>query len=159
DLARYPDYRTIGKALRDYWKSEWPSAGMATLMRLEIDLANGKVERRSYDTGTANEFPTVNPACVSKPYRYVYIACNPADKVRGLQQQVARVDLQTGTVVRHDFAPNGYVGEPYFIAVGNGGEDEGVVVTLVFDAERRRTDIVGLDARDIASRPLFVARL
>jgi all-trans-8'-apo-beta-carotenal 15,15'-oxygenase len=40
-----------------------------------------------------------------------------------------------------------------------GAEDDGVVVTLVFDAARQRTDIVGLDARDLAARPLFVAPL
>jgi all-trans-8'-apo-beta-carotenal 15,15'-oxygenase len=40
-----------------------------------------------------------------------------------------------------------------------GEEDDGCVVTLVFDAASRRTDIVGLDARDLAAAPLFVARL
>jgi all-trans-8'-apo-beta-carotenal 15,15'-oxygenase len=78
----------------------------------------------------------------------------------GLQQQLARVDLQTGAVARHDFRPGGYPGEPVFIATRPGGaEDDGVVVSLVFDAARRRTDIVGLDARDLAARPLFVAPL
>src|SRR5262249_41972530 len=60
DLARYPDYRTIGQALSDYWKSEWPSHGMAALTRLSVDLASGKVESRTYDTGTAHEVPTAN---------------------------------------------------------------------------------------------------
>jgi all-trans-8'-apo-beta-carotenal 15,15'-oxygenase len=159
DLARYADYRTIGQALRDYWKSQWPSRGMASFTRLRVELATGKVEPQTFDTGTSNEFPTVSPSRVSRPYRYAYIACNPADHTGGLQQQVARIDLQSGTVARHDFAPRGYVGEPFFIATGHGAEDEGVVVTLVFDAERQRTDIVGLDARDIPAQPLFVARL
>jgi all-trans-8'-apo-beta-carotenal 15,15'-oxygenase len=160
DLARYPDYRTIGQALRDYWRSEWPSQGMAALTRLRVDLASGKVESRRYDTGTANEFPTVNPGYVSKRYRYAYIACNPADRVRGLQQFVARVDLESGAVTRHDFGPDTYVGEPLFVAARPGAaEDDGVVVTLVFDAKRGRSDIVGLDARDVGGKPLFVARL
>ena len=34
-----------------------------------------------------------------------------------------------------------------------------MVVTLVFDTSRQVTDIVGLDARDLAARPLFVAPL
>jgi all-trans-8'-apo-beta-carotenal 15,15'-oxygenase len=159
DLCRYPDYHMIGQALRDYWKSEWPARGTASLTRLSVDLATGKVESRTFDTGTANEFPIINPAFVGKRYRYAYIACNPADRTRGLQQQLAKVDLQTGAVVRHDFGPNGYPGEPFFIATPGGAEDDGVVVTLVFDTERKRTDVVGLDARDLAARPLFVARL
>jgi all-trans-8'-apo-beta-carotenal 15,15'-oxygenase len=160
DLARYPDYHTIGQALRDYWQSKWPSDGMAALTRLRIDLATGKIESRTYDSGTANEFPRINPAYSGKRQRYAYIACNPSDREHGLQQQLARVDLQTGAVVRHDFGPGGYPGEPVFIATRQGGaEDDGVVVSLVFDSARKRTDIVGLDARDLAARPLFVAPL
>ena len=160
DLARYPDYHTIGQVLRDYWKSEWPSRGMAALTRLRVDLSTGKVESRTYDSGTGNEFPRINPAYTGRRQRYAYIACNPADRVQGLQQQLARVDLETGAVSRHDFGPDGYPGEPLFIAARAGGaEDDGVVVTLVFDANRQRSDIVGLDARDLGAKPLFVARL
>jgi all-trans-8'-apo-beta-carotenal 15,15'-oxygenase len=160
DLARYPDYRTIGQALRDYWKSEWPSRGMAALTRMRVDLSTGKVDSRTYDTGTANEFPFINPAYVGKRQRHAYIACNPAGRERGLQQQLAKVDLESGAVSRHDFGPDGYPGEPYFVALQQGdAEDDGVVITMVFDANRQRTDIVGLDARDLAARPLFVARL
>ena len=160
DLARYPDYHTIGQALRDYWKSEWPARGMATLTRLRVDLSTGKVESRTYDSGTANEFPRINPAYSGKRQRYAYIACNPSDSTRGLQQQLARIDLETGAVARHDFGPGGYPGEPFFIATRpNGPENDGVVVTLVFDTARQRTDIVGLDARDLGAPPLFVARL
>ncbi|HEY4892860.1 MAG TPA: carotenoid oxygenase family protein [Reyranella sp.] len=160
DLARYPDYHTIGQALRDYWQSKWPSDGMAALARLRVDLATGKVESRTYDSGTANEFPRINPAYSGQRQRYAYIACNPSDRKIGLQQQLARVDLQTGAVARHDFGPGGYPGEPVFIATRQGGpEDDGVVVSLVYDAAHGRTDIVGLDARDLAARPLFVAPL
>lgn len=45
----------------------------------------------------------------------------------------------------HDFAPHGYPGER--------------CDSLVFDASEGRTKIGGLDARDIAAAPLFVARL
>jgi all-trans-8'-apo-beta-carotenal 15,15'-oxygenase len=160
DLARYPDYVTIGQALRDYWKSEWPSRGMGALTRMRIDLATGKVASRTYDTGMANEFPCINPAYSGKRQRYAYIACSPADRVAGLQQQLAKVDLETGAVTQHDFRPGGYPGEPLFIATHpRGAEDDGVVVTLVFDAGRQRTEVVGLDARDLAARPLFVAPL
>jgi all-trans-8'-apo-beta-carotenal 15,15'-oxygenase len=133
---------------------------MAALTRMRVDLATGKIESKTYDSGTANEFPRINPAYAGKRQRYAYIACNSADRTIGIQQQVARVDLETGAVARHDFGPGGYPGEPLFIATGPGGaEDDGVVVTMVFDAARRRTDIVGLDARDLAARPLFVAPL
>lgn len=160
DLMRYPDYLTVGAAVRDFWKSDWPAGGMATLTRLTIDLANGKVASRTWDTGVVNEFPFINPARVSKRHRYIWFLCNPPDRPIGLQQQLARLDTETGTVTRHDFGPDGYPGEPCFIATPSGAaEDDGVVVTQVFDARRKRTDVVGLDARDVAGKPLFTGRL
>jgi all-trans-8'-apo-beta-carotenal 15,15'-oxygenase len=158
DVARYPDYTTIGQALRDYWRSDWPTEGMATLTRLHIDLESSKVESRPFSAGSANEFPKFDPRRVGKPYRFAYIACNPADRVAGLQQQLAKVDVDTGAVITHDFGPTLYVGEPYFVPTG-AGEDDGVVVTLAFDASTQRSAIIGLDARDFGARPLFTARL
>ena len=93
---------------------------MAALTRMRIDLATGKVERKTYDSGTANEFPCINPAYSGRRQRYAYIACNPADRAAGLQQQLAKVDLESGTVARHDFGPGGYPGEPLFIATRAG---------------------------------------
>jgi all-trans-8'-apo-beta-carotenal 15,15'-oxygenase len=159
DLVRYPDYATIGEALRSYWKSEWPADGMARLTRLRIDPA-GKVESQLFDSGVANEFPCIDPRRAGQSYRYTYIATNPAGTKMGLQQRVSRVDFGAGTVTSHDFAPDGYVGEPLFVPrSADADEDDGVVITFVFDAATQRTSIVGLDAADIAARPLFTARL
>ncbi len=159
DLARYPDFTTIGEALRSYWRSDWPSQGMARLARLRIE-PNGKVESRTFDLGVANEFPGIDPRRVGRPYRYAYIASNPAGRTAGLQQRVSRVDVETGAVTSHDFAPNGYAGEPLFVPrSSDGAEDEGVVITLVYDVSTERTSIVGLDAANLGGAPLFTARL
>ena len=87
-LPRLPDGRP-GAAR--YWQvGRGPAAAWPTLTRLRIDLATGKVERKTYDSGTANEFPCINPAYSGKRQRYAYIACNPADRAAGLQQQLAQ---------------------------------------------------------------------
>jgi all-trans-8'-apo-beta-carotenal 15,15'-oxygenase len=160
DLTQYPDYAAVGDALRDYWRSDWSADGMARLVRLRVDLATGKVERRAFSTGNANEFPRINPQRVAVRHRYAYIADNAPGRDSGLQQRITRVDLDSGHAVSHDFGRDGYAGEPVFIpARADGEEDDGFVVTLVYDAAAGRTDVVGLDARDLAARPLFVARL
>jgi all-trans-8'-apo-beta-carotenal 15,15'-oxygenase len=160
DLTRYPDFRVVGDALRNYWHSDWSADGMAALVRLRIDLATGAVASRGFSTGNANEFPRINPHYVAARHRYAYIANNPTGQGSGLQQRITRVDLESGAAVSHDFAPHGYPGEPVFIpARPDGEEDDGFVVTLVFDAAAGRTQVVGLDARDLAASPLFVARL
>lgn len=159
DLARYPDYATIGEALRSYWKSDWPADGMARLTRLRVDPA-GKIESRTFDSGVANEFPCIDPRRAGRPYRYAYIASNPDDSRRGLQQRVSRVDFRTGSVTSHSFAPDGYAGEPLFVPrTVDGEEDDGVVLTMIYDSATQRSSIVGLDAADLAARPLFTARL
>jgi len=160
DLARYPDYRTIGEALRTYWRSPWPAEGMATLMRLTVDLATGKATTRDYPSGAANEFPRINPSRVGRPYRYAWIACNPSDRTQGLQQQIARVDVESGVIATHDFGPDCYVGEPVFVATpGSSAEEDGVVLVTLFDARREVSRLVGLDGRDPGARPLFSASL
>lgn len=158
DLARYPHYLTIGEALRHYWRSQWPSEGMAKLIRLTVDLSTGTSATRDYATGMANEFPRINPRFVGRPYRYAWIACNPTDRAQGLQQQIARVDVETGAVALHDFGPDAYVGEPVFVPTGT-AEDDGVVLVTLFDAQAKVSVLAGLDGRDPAARPLFTARL
>jgi all-trans-8'-apo-beta-carotenal 15,15'-oxygenase len=160
DVTRYSDYDGIGDALRNFWRSDWSADGMASLVRLRIDLASGVVKAESFAAGNANEFPRIDPRRVARPYRYAYVASNPAGQGAGLQQRITRVDMESGRTVSHDFAPNGYVGEPLFIPTATeGAEDDGVVVSFVFDTSDVRTHVVGLDARDIAARPLFTARL
>jgi all-trans-8'-apo-beta-carotenal 15,15'-oxygenase len=160
DLTQYPDYARIGDALRNYWQSDWCVDGMARLVRLRVDLATGSVARQGFSTGNANEFPRINPQRVAARHRYAYIANNAPAQDSGLQQRITRVDLDSGDTASHDFGPDGYAGEPVFIpARADGEEDDGFVVTLVYDANGGRTHIVGLDARDLAARPLFVARL
>ena len=78
DVARYPDYAVVGEALRNFWQSDWPARGMATLTRLRIDLASGKVDGRPHPAGNANEFPRFDLRRTGKPYRFAYIACNPS---------------------------------------------------------------------------------
>jgi all-trans-8'-apo-beta-carotenal 15,15'-oxygenase len=160
DLTRYPGYAAIGERLRDYWHSEWAADGMASLTRLRVDLSTGKVATQVFETGNANEFPRVNPLSVASKYRYAYIANNEPGEERGLQRRVTRIDMDNGKTAFHDFGPDGYVGEPVFVrARRDGEEDEGYLITLVFDAREKRTEVVGLDARDVAAKPLFVARL
>lgn len=160
DLTRYPDYLAIGQSLRTYWHSDWAADGMASLVRLSIDLASGAVTTRSFDTGKSNEFPRVSPRYAGQAYRYAYIANNPNGEGVGLQRRVTRIDMEAGQTRSHDVGDGRYAGEPVFVPTSaNGHEDEGVVVTLVYDAAANRTDIVGLDARDLAAAPLFTARL
>jgi len=160
DLVRYPDYSRVGEALRTYWQSDWPAEGMGRLTRFRINLTGGGVETRTFETGSGNEFPCVDPRRVGRRYRYAYIANNPADRQVGLQQLLTKVDLEGNGTQSHDFGPDGYPGEPLFVPrSAAGAEDDGAVITLVYDSRSERSSIVGLNAADLGGPPLFTARL
>ena len=117
DLCRYPDYLTIGQALREYWKSDWPSYGMAT----PHASADRSFDRQGRHAAPSIPAPPTSFPSSTRPMSASAIATptSPAiraDRMTGLQQQLAKVDFQTGAVLRHDFGPNGYPGEPFFIA-------------------------------------------
>ena len=77
------------------------------------------------DSGSANEFPRINPAYVGQAPPLCLHRLQPRrPRAQGLQQQVARVDLESGAVTRHDFGPDGYPGEPLFIATRPGGAED-----------------------------------
>ena len=148
---------TIGEALRAYWKSDWPSDGMAQLTRLHID-PDGKVRSQTFPQASPTN--SLHRSAGSAVLSLCLYRQQSADRRIGLQQQSKQVDFETGAVVSHDFAPAGYVGEPLFVPRdAAGAEDDGVVITLVYDAVTERTSIVGLASMDLAGAPLFTARL
>jgi all-trans-8'-apo-beta-carotenal 15,15'-oxygenase len=161
DLSRYPDYTTIGKDVRDFWKTDWPEKGSSRMTRLTVDVARRKVESHKLAECPGAEFPRIDPRLVGLPHRYVYVAAGRPAAGHGFFQVLNKIDTRTGKVTAHDFSPNGYLGEPVFIPMPSdeGAEDGGYVVTLVLDAATKRTDVAVLDARDIAARPVATAKL
>jgi all-trans-8'-apo-beta-carotenal 15,15'-oxygenase len=160
DLVRYPDFLTVGEALRNYHTSNWPARGMGALARLSVDVEGGKSETAFFAAGSAVEFPRINPALTGSRYRYAYVLTNAPEKTEGLQQRVTKVDVGSGRAEHHDFGPHLYPGEPVFIPAAEAvEEDGGYVVTLVLDAPAKRTEVVVLDARDLAAPALYTARL
>ena len=157
-LSRLPDHRRGGAQL------------------LEIGLAGGRhgdasrgcavdlVERQGRQPHLRHRHRQRVPRSSTRPMSASATATpiSPAiraDRPTGLQQQLARVDFETGTVTAPRFRARRLSRRALLHRPPGGAEDDGVVVTLVFDAGRKRTDIVGLDARDLAAKPLFVGRL
>jgi carotenoid cleavage dioxygenase-like enzyme len=73
---------------------------------------------------------------------------------------LARHDRDTDTVVTHDFGPGTSVGEGIFVAAEGGTTDEdGWVLSYVFDAARGTSDLVVLDASDLAGPEVAAVEL
>ncbi len=130
------------------------------LWRYSIHTHTGTVERELLHPGTC-DFPIFNPANEGRPYRYVYLASAPADQQRSFVQAIVKLDLETGDTCWWNATPHGFPGEALFVAKGgasaNGSqtaEDAGWLLSLVYDGEHHRTDVVILDAQNLGQGPL-----
>ncbi|MEV0996585.1 carotenoid oxygenase family protein [Nonomuraea sp. NPDC050202] len=109
------------------------------------------------------DFPRVNEARATRPYRYGYSAATalygipftsegpPPDDA--FTNALVKHDLERGTAEVHGFGRDAAVGEAVFAGTG-AGEDEGYLLTYVHDAERGAADLVILSAQDFTGEPV-----
>jgi carotenoid cleavage dioxygenase len=99
------------------------------------------------------EFPRCHPAMNGKPYRYGYtVAVAGADAGYGFPS-IYKHDLQSGTATEFSVGPGRQSAEPVFIPrEGASAEDDGYLMTYVYDSTRNTSDLMILDAQDL-SRP------
>ncbi len=113
-----------------------------TLDRWRLDPRRRTVSSERIDD-RAQEFPRCHPDLESKPYRYGY-----AVEVRGPSfPQILKHDLQTGTTMAHDLRGRSS-GEAVFVPrEGATAEDDGFLMSWVYDAKADVSEFVVLDAQ------------
>ncbi len=130
------------------------------LWRFRVDLDSETVQRQLISPRGC-EFPVVNPAHVGRSYRYAYMGVTHAPTGNAPLQAIAKIDLQTQEFQVWSAAPRGFIGEPIFVpresADSTDQEDNGWLLSLIFNAERDRSELIILDAQNVAAGP--VARL
>ncbi|HYC00127.1 MAG TPA: carotenoid oxygenase family protein [Candidatus Limnocylindrales bacterium] len=146
DVARYPEL----------WRADSGRFDTASLHRWELDLATGHSRESALDD-RAIEFPRVDDRRTGIASRYGYAVHN-VSSVESSANALLKYDLVTGSSVQHDFGPGCYPSEGVFAPDPScKGDDEGWILTFVYDEGRNGSDLVILDARDFARRP--VARI
>jgi torulene dioxygenase len=110
----------------------------------EMAMATGE-EVLSIPGPHAGELPTINPAYVCKPYRYVFGTCN-----RGLStiaDSLVKTDLHTRDALIW-CGPKGHSpGEPVFVArPGATDEDDGIMLSVILDGSAQKSYLMCLDA-------------
>ncbi|HYW77258.1 MAG TPA: carotenoid oxygenase family protein [Gammaproteobacteria bacterium] len=142
--------------------TDGPDEGTPTLERWTLDPASNSVkEERLDDRG--QEFPRVDERVVGRNHRYGYTvgAASEHDPRRASHQ---------GCVIKHDFAHHSAevrylgraaeAGEPIFIPRStDAAEDDGWVLTLVYDPTRHASDLLILNAADFRGEPQAVVHL
>ena len=144
----------------DYKEVNFDNLDPGKLWRFTLNLKDGTVERQLLES-TCCEFPVVNPDKVGKDYRYLFIGAAHQDTGRNAPlQAIMKLDLVTGERQSHSFAPHGYVSEPIFVPKPNATEeDEGWILTLVYNGKEHRSSLAILDGQNINGDPVALLHL
>ncbi|MGL5879602.1 MAG: carotenoid oxygenase family protein, partial [Xenococcaceae cyanobacterium] len=119
------------------------------LWRFSVDLPTGSVDSKLIESRCC-EFPYVHPNKAGREHRYIFLGAAHNPTGNAPLQAILKLDVETGDRSLHSFAPKGYVSEPIFVPKPNAtSEDEGWVLTLVYDANHHRSDLVILDGQNL----------
>jgi carotenoid cleavage dioxygenase len=133
-----------------------PNEGAPILVRWTLHRPSGRVTETVIDD-RGNEFARINGRFAGQAYRYAYTAYWSDDVVFG---PAMKHDLERGTTEVHDYGAGRMTAEPVFVRKpGATAEDEGWIMSYVYDPKRDLSDVVILDAQDFTSEPIATIHL
>ncbi|HEX7038358.1 MAG TPA: carotenoid oxygenase family protein [Pseudomonadales bacterium] len=124
--------------------------GEATLDRWTVNPRTRRVSAaRIEERGL--EFPRVNPARSGRPYRFGYSVATTGDAFPAIFKH----DVQSGRAEAYELGAGRHGAEPYFVArPGAVDEDDGWLLTYVYDEGRDASELAIFDARELARGPV-----
>jgi carotenoid cleavage dioxygenase len=130
--------------------------GKLTLHRFRFDLASGAVKEETLDDRPM-EFPRVADAVVGQKHRFGFtlrVEPGPSDSPGFVG--TLKVDLATGKSELHDHGLGRSSGETVFVPArgADPNSDEGYLLSYVHDATSNRSELVVLDASNMAKPAL-----
>jgi beta,beta-carotene 9',10'-dioxygenase len=150
DISAYDDAEIVNATYLDKLRGAIPTP-MPYPTRYRVELESGAVEARRL-ADQPFELPRINYGRHNgRPYRYAYGASAQDPGGTNFLDQLVKLDTATGqtTVWRDEGC---YPGEPVFVpapsgsAEDDGSEDNGVVLSVVLEAEAARSSLLVLDA-------------
>jgi carotenoid cleavage oxygenase len=131
-----------------------PDEGPPTLERWSVDLIAGKVvEERLDDRG--QEFPRVDERVVGHRHRFGY-----AGAFLESETGLIKHDLDRRTSEVRLLPSAGGASEPVFVPTGSdAAEDDGWVLSIIYDSDRDRSDLLVLNAGDFTGEPQAIVHL
>ncbi len=138
----------------NYQDIDFDARPPAQLWRFHLNLRT-KTAQGNLLVERSCEFPFIHPDRIGQPHRCIFLAAAHQPQGDAPQQAILKVDPEYGEQQFWSAAPKGFLGEPVFVprtphippyqGGTKGGEDDGWVLTLVYDADHNRTDVVILD--------------
>jgi carotenoid cleavage dioxygenase-like enzyme len=133
----------------------------ARMVHWSIDLADtsARVERTPV-SDVVGEFPRIDERFAGLPHRHCWHAANADSSEALLFDSLAHVDRQNRRETLRRFSNGDSVGEPVFVPrASRAPEGDGWVLALVHRARENRSDLLILNAQDIAGEPEAVLEL
>ncbi|MUG98994.1 9-cis-epoxycarotenoid dioxygenase [Scytonema sp. UIC 10036] len=130
-----------------------PEADIPRLHKWQFNLSTGKVSEEMLDD-VASEFPRINENLLGYKTRYGYTA-KSAQSSLPLFEGIIKYDLNTGQFETHKYGQGRYGGEAVFVPCpGATAEDDGWLVTFVYDTSEDVSELVVVNAQDITGEPV-----
>lgn len=133
------------------------------MWRWRFDLQTGEVHEEQLDD-VSHAFPRIDDRRCGLANRFGWAVAPRDGRARGDDMDAAtaivKYDLATGARTVHDLGAGAQSGEPVFVPRdGAAGEDDGYLVTFVYDKATEASRFVVLDAADMAAAPVATVAL
>ena len=123
------------------------------LHQWRFNMKDGSVKEEKLDD-VPSEFPRVNDNFLGQPSRYGY-AGKMGQGAMPSFEGVIKYGLHSGKSQTHEFGKGRYGGEAVFAPrAGGSTEDEGWVITFVYDSNEDKSELVIVDAQNMTSEPV-----
>ncbi|MFI1969880.1 9-cis-epoxycarotenoid dioxygenase [Streptomyces cinnamoneus] len=126
---------------------------LPALWRWTIDLTRGVVVEEQVDD-QPSEFPRMDDRLAGQAARFGHATVSELPDTGPARGELLRYDLETGSVARHVFGPGRTPSEAAFAPADDRPGGPGWLLAYVHDAGTDRSDLVILDAEDLAAPPV-----
>ncbi|MBK16517.1 MAG: Apocarotenoid-15,15'-oxygenase [Prochlorococcus sp. SP3034] len=150
----YDDFPSVGpdENFRDIDFKKYPEG---KLKRSIIDLSSQTSEVVTLSEQCC-EFAMVNPTRLGLDASYSWMACTEIMKGNAPLQAIKKINLKTKEEIFWSAGPRGFVSEPIMIPSQNASnEDEGYLFIVVWNGERRGSDLVILDSHNLKELSIY----
>ena len=128
------------------------------LTKWELNTKSGHATSTSLDDRFV-EFPRINPKLVGKLNQYAYALASSNLKEPDFNE-IVKYDLKNDTSEVYGYGSGKFGAEPVFVpAEGAQSEDEGYLLSLVYNQETDNSDLIILNAKEPKSGPLATVYL
>ncbi|NEQ38261.1 MAG: 9-cis-epoxycarotenoid dioxygenase [Okeania sp. SIO3I5] len=129
-----------------------PNENIPRMYGWAFNLKTGAVREGMLDK-RPSEFPCINHRFVGGEMRYGYTSRMAS--LRPLFDGIIKYDFATGRSLPHDFGESRYGGAVTFAPrIGAIDEDDGWLLTFVYDQKEKRSELLVIDAQDMRGEPV-----